>query len=98
MQFTDGTLAVATLGVTVGTCLAARQLRSVKAWLPSTIQFLSGLVIPPLLAWLAFEFRSGIEGTHNSGSFLLLVWFVCIVAGMLFSRRTDRQAEGKNEA
>ena len=97
MEPSDWSLVLAMIGGTVLVCGLAPLVRSRAPWLPSTIQFLSGFVIPPLLAWGIFSYWGSVRGTHNSGGLLLFAWFVCAIVGMFVSRRTgakshDRQA------
>jgi len=85
-----GTLVLEFIGATIAACLLATRLRSVRSWLPGVVQFFSGLLIPPLITWLAFEYDAPIEGNHNSAALLLVAWFGCIIVGMLFSKGFDR--------
>lgn len=84
MEPTDITLSAVAVAATVGVCLVARTSAAARA----LIQVLAGFVTPVIVFGGAFVYWGSIRGSHSSLGMLAIAWFLCMVIGLLFSRRS----------
>ena len=81
------------LVATAVACVLARSARAVAPRLESTLQYFAGLLVPPLVIWLAFRYAGGMQGSRQSGAGLVVAWFACVLVGAMFARAARRERQ-----
>jgi hypothetical protein len=102
MEWSDWSLSFAMFVSTLMVCVLGPLIAGRSTSLSAKIQFLSGFVSPPLVAWGVFSVWGSIRGFHSSGALLLSAWFISALVGMFISivgklipRRTNAESKRK---